>query len=185
MKRKTRPMQGGRSQSSTKEYVLQKDDFVGIFTPKPGKYHISAWVKDKLAHANYNTLTYDFPKIVVQADGSNVSTLKPSGPLVDGWQKITGNIRIPENTDEVTIKMATDFGIAYFDDFRIHPYNAQMKGFVHNPYNLRHTATLDNNNYAVFYQYNEEGEFTGTKKETRNGIITVKESRQGSYKSEK
>ncbi len=185
MKRQTNPMQGGRSQGSTKEYVLQKDDFVGIFTPKPGKYHISAWVKDKLAHANYNTLTYDFPKIVVQADGSNVSTLKPSGPLVDGWQKITGNIRIPENTDEVTIKMATDFGIAYFDDFRIHPYNAQMKGFVHNPYNLRHTATLDNNNYAVFYQYNEEGEFIGSKKETRNGIITVKESRQGSYKSEK
>lgn len=185
MKRKVNPHQGGSSSGNSKEYTLQADDFVGIFTPKPGKYHVSAWVKDKLGFANFNTTTYEFPKIVVQADGINVNTLKASGPLVDGWQKIEGTVEIPRNTDDVTIKLATDFGLSYFDDFRIHPFDAQMQAFVYNPYNLRHIATLDHNNYATFFQYNEEGEFMGSKKETSNGIITVRESRQGAYKSEK
>ena len=185
MKRKVSPYSGGASQGSSKEYILQEDDYVGIFTPKPGRYHISAWVRDKMAYANYNTTTYDFPKIVVEADGSNLTTIKPAGPLVDGWQQMNGSFRVPANATEVTIKLATDFGIAYFDDFRIHPYEAQMRSFVYNPYTLRHTATLDHNNYGIFYQYNEEGEFVGAKKETGKGIISVQESRKGSYKSDK
>ena len=185
MKRKVNPHQGGSTSGSSKEYKLKADDFVGIFTPKPGKYHVSAWVKDKLGFVNFNTTTYDFPKIVVQADGSTINTLRTSGPLVDGWQKIEGTVEIPENTNEVTVKLATDFGLCYFDDFRIHPFDAQMQAFVYNPYNLRHIATLDHNNYATFFQYNEEGEFMGSKKETSNGIITVRESRQSTYKSEK
>ncbi len=185
MKRKVNPHQGGSSSGNSKEYPLKANDFVGIFTPKPGKYHVSAWVKDKLGFANFNTTTYDFPKIVMQADGTNINTLRASGPLVDGWQKIEGTVEIPENTNEVTIKLATDFGLSYFDDFRIHPFDAQMQAFVYNPYNLRHIATLDHNNFATFFQYNEEGEFMGSKKETSNGIITVRESRQGTYKSEK
>jgi len=185
MKRKVNPHQSGSASGNSKEYELKADDFVGIFTPKPGKYYISAWVKDKLGFANFNTSHYEFPKIVVTADGTNITTLRASGSLVDGWQKIEGTLEVPENTNEVTVKLATDFGLSYFDDFRIHPVDAQMQTYVYNPYNLRHIATLDHNNYATFFQYNEEGEFMGSKKETSEGIITVKESRQGGYKSEK
>lgn len=185
MKRKVNPYKGGGNQGSSPEYKLHPDDYVGIFTPKPGKYYISAWVKDKLAYVNYNTLTYQAPKVVVTADGSKVTTINPSGPVVDGWQQMNGSFVIPKNTNVVKVKLATDFGVAFFDDFRIHPYNAQMKSYVYNPYNLRHTATLDNNNYAIFFQYNEEGEFVGTKKETSNGIITVKNTRHGSHKADK
>lgn len=168
-----------------KEYVIQKEDYAGIFTPAPGKYLISAWTKDKLGNANFNTLSYDFPKIEIIEDGVKTATLRTNGRLIDGWQKIEGSFDISENTGEVTIRLATDFGIAFFDDIRIHPHSAQMETYVYNPYNMRHTATLDQNNYAIFFQYNEEGEYMGSKAETKSGVLSTKEYRKGSFKSEK
>jgi len=185
MKRELNPYQSSTNQNSKKEYVLQEDDFVGIFTPKPGKYHVSAWVKDKLGFNNFNTVNYQAPKIKIKVNGSTKKTIRASGPLVDGWQQMNGTFEVPANANDVEMVLATDFGIAFFDDFRIHPYDAQMKAFVYNPFNLRHTAALDFNNYADFYQYNDAGEFIGTKKETSKGIITSKEARRGSYKSDK
>ena len=184
MKRKTSLYSSTSSQSQTTEYILQPEDYVGMFSPQQGTYFVSAWVYDQAGHS-YNTVSYQNPRIEILADGNAVATLKPEGNIIDGWQQINGQFDIPLGTKEVTVRLATENGFAYFDDFRIHPYDAQMQAYVYNPFNLRHVATLDHNNYASFFQYNEEGEFTGTKKETSRGIISVKESRKGSYKADK
>ena len=42
---------------------------------------------------------------------------------------------------------------------------------------LKLTATLDENNYADFYDYDNEGKLVRVKKETKKGIMTVRESR--------
>jgi hypothetical protein len=67
--------------------------------------------------------------------------------------------------------------VANFDDVRIHPFNANMKSFVYNPVNLRLMAELDENNYATFYEYDDEGTLTRVKKETEQGVKTIKETR--------
>jgi hypothetical protein len=60
-----------------------------------------------------------------------------------------------------------------------------MKSYVYDPVSLRLWSELDDRNYATFYEYDEQGNLTRTKKETERGIITIQESREGQYKEEK
>ena len=38
-------------------------------------------------------------------------------------------------------------------------------------------AILDENNYATFFEYDDEGQLVRNKKETEKGIVTLKETR--------
>ncbi len=72
---------------------------------------------------------------------------------------------------------------AYFDDIRIHPYNGNMKSFVYDPHTQRLMAELDENNYATFYEYDQEGGLIRVKKETEKGVYTIQETRSSSAKN--
>jgi hypothetical protein len=52
-----------------------------------------------------------------------------------------------------------------------------MKSYAYDPITLRLMAEMDENNYASFYEYDQEGNLMRVKKETENGISTLKESR--------
>jgi hypothetical protein len=78
--------------------------------------------------------------------------------------------------------MATSSANVFFDDIRLHPFNANMKSFVYSPINLRLLAELDENNYATFYEYDDEGTLIRVKKETERGVKTIKESRSALIK---
>ena len=77
---------------------------------------------------------------------------------------------------------ATGSTAVYFDDLRIHPFNANMKSFVYNPVNLRLMAELDENNYSTFYEYDDDGTLIRVKKETERGVKTIKETRSALLK---
>jgi hypothetical protein len=105
------------------------------------------------------------------------TVLKPAGPIIDGWQRYEGEIP-PAAVGQMTLNFVNNSGSTiYFDDIRIHPFNANMKSYVYDPVNLRLVAELDANNYASFYEYDEEGGLIRTKAETREGIKTIKETR--------
>jgi len=70
----------------------------------------------------------------------------------------------------------------YFDDIRIHPFNANMKTYIYDTRTLRQSAEMDENNYASFYEYDEEGQLIRVKKETIQGIKTIKETRSAKQK---
>lgn len=70
----------------------------------------------------------------------------------------------------------------YFDDLRVQPFDAGMKCYVYDPASLRLVAELDDNNYATYYEYDEEGTPVRTKVETRQGIKTLKETRSAKQK---
>jgi YD repeat-containing protein len=74
-------------------------------------------------------------------------------------------------------------GNVYFDDIRIHPFNADMKSYVYDPRTLRLMAELDENNYTTYYDYDEEGQLVRVKKETVQGIKTIKETRTAKQKT--
>ena len=100
--------------------------------------------------------------------------------------KIEEVITIPANSWTMDINLINGGdNIVYFDDIRMHPFNSSMKSYVYDPISLRLWAELDENNYATFYQYDEEGKLIRIKKETSRGIKTIQESREGSYKKEK
>jgi hypothetical protein len=64
----------------------------------------------------------------------------------------------------------------------MHPFNANMKSFIYDPITLRLMAELDENNYTTFYNYDEEGQLIRVKKETIQGVKTIKETRAAKQK---
>ena len=70
----------------------------------------------------------------------------------------------------------------FIDDIRIHPFNANMKSYVFDSRTLRLSAELDENNYSSIYEYDEEGQLVRVKKETIQGIKTIKETRSAKQK---
>jgi hypothetical protein len=153
-----------------------------VFSPSKGaRMVVSAWVKEG---QDCISGTYTNNEIIVAFPGlSTEFDLRPAGPIVEGWQRYEGIITIPFNAPKMSITMlATGSVPVYFDDLRIHPFNADMKSFVFNPSNLRLMAQLDENNYATFFEYDDEGTLIRVKKETERGILTIKETRSALLK---
>lgn len=159
------------------------EDCIPSFSPLPGqKYILQAWVKQGNG-IGYNS--YDAPGIKVNFLQGTVSDLfKPTGLIIDGWQRIEGEFMVPMNATKIKIELHNDNNTieVFYDDIRIEPINASMKAFVFDPVTLRMSAELDERNYATFFEYDEEGLLIRTKKETERGIKTISESRSSLIK---
>lgn len=155
------------------------------FKPIPGsRYWISAWVKEDQAS---QVLAYTDSHIELSFIGASSSVdFYPTGDIVEGWQRIVGSFTIPIATTDLKIDLINDNASinAYFDDIRVHPFNASMKSYVYDAETYWLTAELDDNNYATFYEYDKEGQLIRIKKETARGIMTIQESRSNNPKSE-
>lgn len=172
------------------------------FKPEPNKrYWVSGWVKVLDASASPTSL----PQVITYDNGLSTNTagielafsgpspltvyFKPSGDIIEGWQRIAGEFTVPNGATEVNIKLnhpnpgSGPTKVAYFDDIRIHPFNASMKSYVNDPDTFWLTAELDDNNYATFYEYDMEGKLIRIKKETSRGIVTIKENRSSNPKT--
>ena len=150
----------------------------------------SAWVKEACGDpANGIPCTstgYTQNKVTMTFnDGSNTYLeLKPSGPIIEGWQRYEGYFTAPATATSVVVGFVnSSSNPIYFDDMRLHPFNANMKTYVYDPVNLRLRSELDANNYASFYEYDEEGGLIRTKAETKEGIKTIKETRSAKQKN--
>lgn len=149
------------------------------FSPLAGKKIVfSVWVKEQ---RDCKCEGYTGNEVVIGVNTTTDSAsyvLHPQGAIIEGWQRYEGVRELPANTKNIGFNFkATGTSDVYFDDVRIHPYNANMKSFVYHPVNLRLMAELDENNYATFYEYDDDGTLTRVKKETQRGIKTIKETR--------
>jgi len=161
-----RPTAGG-------QFKLLPGGTLPLLSPDSGKYLISAWVNENQSCP----VGYTKDSIVVQM-GSLKYTIHASGPVIDGWQRMYGTFSIPGSATAINVSLcAGSSDTAFFDDIRIQPFAAEMKTYVYDPVSMRLMATLDENNYATFYEYNDEGILIRVKKETEKGIMTIKESR--------
>lgn len=158
-----------------------------LFTLVPGQHmQFSAWVREATDTACC-IAGYANDQVQLQFPGSNLTpsvTLLPSGPVIEGWQKVEGDFVVPADATSANLVLSNkgSSGLVYFDDLRIHPFNADMQSFVYDPQSLRLTSVLDENNYATFYDYDQEGQLVRVKKETAQGIKTVNETRVAKQK---
>lgn len=153
----------------------------GGFNLKPGKYILSAWVAAEGNTVLPTTTSFKNNTYVNIVINNKTFGFSPSGNILDGWQRIYGEFDVPEN---VTIAKLRFGGTqCYFDDLRIHPFNANMKSFVYDPVTLRLVAELDENNYPTYYEYDKAGNLSHVKKVTEKGVQTVKEVRAGTVKN--
>ncbi|HEY6900524.1 MAG TPA: hypothetical protein VI233_07775, partial [Puia sp.] len=178
-----------RTDISSSQYLLKKCDIVKQFSPLPGKeYLVSLWVNEQRSNSDLDEsrplLTVEFK----DAAGNPVGTplpFKTKGPIIDDWQQLNETFTIPADARKIKIQLTAYGARMSVDDIRIQPFNSTMKTYVYDPTKLRLMAVLDEQNYASFYEYDNEGQLTREKKETERGIMTVREIRSAKPKSGK
>ncbi|PWU02591.1 MAG: hypothetical protein C5B52_05050 [Bacteroidetes bacterium] len=161
----------------------------GLFSvPANKKMVFSAWVHencgDPVNGIPCKEYTYSHNQVQLQfVGGQPARILNPVGPIIDGWQRYEDTFKVWSTTSSMSLYLVnTSTTQVYFDDIRMHPFNASIKSYVYDPVNLRLVSELDANNYASFYEYDEEGVLVRTKIETKDGVKTVKESRSALQK---
>ena len=158
-------------------YQMTSHELIGTFSPDPGEYYVDAWIRipnDTLS--SYNGLA----EVEVITDLHDTVYFRPYGLIVDGWQKIGGRFNLKQGYRTVTFRFINKSIVTGFiDDIRVQPFDASMETYVYDAQNLRLMSTLDDNNFAIIYEYDEEGELTRVKKETYQGILTMSETRSG------
>jgi hypothetical protein len=171
------------------EYSIKPSDVIYGFFPDTGKkYLLSMWVKKD--SADCKIFNYSGIGVKIEFDAAIPTStvyLSPTGEVIEGWQKIEGSFLIPSGFSYMRIYLRNYSPVGstvntYLDDLRIHPFLGNMKSFVYDPVSMHEVAELDENNFATFYEYDEEGKLIRVKKETVNGILTVKESRMSQHR---
>ncbi|TVL99814.1 MAG: hypothetical protein CV087_16330 [Candidatus Brocadia sp. WS118] len=76
------------------------------------------------------------------------------------------------NTDEIGNSVPI-----YIDDVRFQPYDSKVVCYVYDRETLRLIAQFDDQHFALFYQYDDEGRLTRKLIETERGIKTIQEAR--------
>lgn len=142
------------------------------------KYALSMWV----SRDNERVLSYQIPGLVqVGTTASGFTAVTPDrityGKIVEGWQKIDVEFSISENYPVFAIRIDPGSSTLYVDDIRFSPKTGGITTNVYDPVKKWLRATLNVDNYATFYYYDEEGHLTLKKQETEEGIFTITESR--------
>jgi hypothetical protein len=152
------------------------------FEPMPDKeYLFNVWVKDNSPLSRSTDLN-----INIKGDGGTLTPVNlKCKAIVEGWKLMEGTIYtggsfgdIPGANLQLIIKSNNGVKI---DDIRIHPKDAHLKSYAYDSRSFKLMAELDENAFATFYEYDDEGSLVRVKKETERGIATIKESRS-SYK---
>ncbi|MET0392032.1 MAG: PA14 domain-containing protein [Chitinophagaceae bacterium] len=159
-----------------------KHHLIDSFELVPGKRMVaSVWMKKGGADCHCTSYTNRF--VVRNAAGDSIATFQPKERVIEGWQQFEALFTVPESDNKIQLDLrAPADNTVYVDDLRLHPFNANMKSFVYDPVTLRLAAELDENNYASFYEYDDEGTLVRVKKETRLGIKTITETRSSLQK---
>lgn len=150
------------------------------------KYVISFWIStDEVYPATFAAsskargISIDF----LDVEGNKISesplVFDPTdspGNIIEGWQRVEGTFTVPAYTSRFTLRFLTPQNTAtYFDDLRIFPSSGNLQSYVYSNKDYKLKATLDQNNFATFYYYDEQGALYLVKKETERGIETIQE----------
>lgn len=152
-------------------YSYRSNELAKGFSPVPGKqYVLSFWAKD----ASPRNPTTNIQALV---NGNSLVNSSAKWPIVEGWKRVEVPFVLPSMATGFSLALQSGGGNVYLDDIRIHPFDGQLKSFAYDPSSQRLMAELDENNFATFFEYDDEGILIRVKKETERGIMTISESR--------
>lgn len=157
------------SVDATGNYKPAINQWTEGFSPVTGKqYLLSLWINDGAPRQATTATT-------ITLNGQSLLNSAMTFPVVEGWKKVEVPFTLPPGTTSfnLTIQPA---GTLYVDDIRVHPFSAPMHTMVYDANSLRVMAMLDQNNFATFYEYDDEGNQIRIKKETELGIVTIAET---------
>lgn len=97
--------------------------------------------------------------------------------IVEGWQKIDLEFTADVDNQTVAIQFVPGTYGLYVDDIRFSPKTGGITTYVYDPVKFWLRASLNVDNYATFFYYDEAGNLVLKKIETEEGIQTITESR--------
>lgn len=159
--------------------IYDQSNLPGYFTPQAGnEYTVSLWVHSNDANSGGVTVSANVGNSTVTL--LTLNQTNTTGEEIDGWARLEGNFTLPQGANGVLVQLNSSgsSGLVHFDDIRLQPFQSSMQTYVYDPATLWLVATLDDRNYASFYNYDEEGNLVQVKKETERGIFTVQSHRQ-------
>ncbi|MCH2229645.1 MAG: hypothetical protein MK105_04810 [Crocinitomicaceae bacterium] len=181
-------VQSVTTKSHTGKRSLKIDSKVAFDQPmlrtlKDKKYIASYWVsRDNTNVVSYKPVSGDL--IIPGITENGVFTALSSsdykvdyGKIVEGWQKIDVEYSIHQLGKVIAFKFLPGNNSIYIDDFRVSPKTGGISTYVYDPEKKWLRATLNVDNYATLFFYDEEGNLTLKKQETEEGIFTITESR--------
>ena len=125
-----------------------------------------------------NTQVADYEDVSVEITFDGITAppyeFQVQGLIIEGWQKIEETFCVPLGAQGFRIRFITA-STTYVDDIRLCPADGNMQSSVYDK-QYRLQASLDNNNYATFYYYDEEGQLYLVEKETARGRMSLQES---------
>ncbi|HTJ11855.1 MAG TPA: hypothetical protein VL547_07515 [Dinghuibacter sp.] len=157
------------SVDATGNYKPAINQWTEGFSPVPGReYLLSCWIRDGQPRQATTPAMF-------LVNGAQLINSSMTFPIVEGWKRIEVPFVVPQGATTFNLTIQPG-GTLYLDDIRICPYNAIMTSTVFDPFSMRVMATLDANDMATFFEYDDEGTRIRTKKETERGIVTVTET---------
>ncbi|WP_315820243.1 hypothetical protein [Paraflavitalea speifideaquila] len=113
----------------------------------------------------------------VSLNGTNLISSINKWPVIEGWKRVEIPFALASSAVSFTLQLTGMGSTIYVDDIRIHPFDGQMKSYTYDASSQRLMAEMDENNFATFYEYDDEGILVRVKKETERGIMTIRETR--------
>ncbi len=144
---------------------------------------VKLWLKSD--RSDRHNIAQDLKCIVNDNLGTNIFTASFSEVARTGeWALFEA--KLPSNLDhESSLYVRYDFDYAYeelfIDDLRLQPLNSQLSSYVYDTETFRLLASFDDQNFGLFYQYNDEGQLVRQLKETTRGMKTIKESQYNTH----
>lgn len=137
------------------------------------QYVVSVWMS-----TDKKKRTYENDGIVTLGT-NNVNILTTTySKVIEGWQKVDFEIEATASNAKLVLNFDTPSGeVAYIDDIRFSPRTGGITTYVYDPDRFWLRASLNVDNYATLFFYDEEGNLTIKKQETEEGIYTITESR--------
>jgi hypothetical protein len=152
-------------------FTLTNNEQAKGFSPVPGKKYIfSCWINDNSPN------TDKIQNFGLNINNTEYAIANISVPVVEGWKRLEVEFTALEQFS--MILRSTGQNLIFADDIRIYPSDAKMNTYVFHDQSYKMMAQLDENNFATFFEYDEEGTPIRVKKETERGIMTIKENRQ-------
>ncbi len=113
------------------------------------------------------TLNFDAPQEVARSGEWALYEAFVSGTAIAGSSLGLG---------AVDCELVNDVNEVYVDDIRIQPLDAEMTTYVYDDASFRLLASMDDQHFALYYQYNAEGQLIRNLRETERGVLTVQEA---------
>ncbi len=135
---------------------------VWVYTDSENKEAIAQNLKFRINKNGYED--YDFQFVTHSGEWSLYECLIPPAELINGQQSFI-YYDFTNSGDQIII-----------DDLRIQPQNSTMRAIVYESQDNRIVAELDDQNFALLFQYSTEGKLKRKLKETERGIKTFSES---------